>query len=194
MRRLLAVRHAATEWNVARRIQGRADIPLAPVGRAQAARQSVPSEYAGAEVLCSPLRRALETARLMGLTGATSEPSLVEMHWGAWEGRTLANLRDELGEAMVRNEALGVDFRPEGGESPRDVQARIGTWLGQLDADGGSLVVVTHKGVIRAMLAMAEDWDMRSSPPVKLHWDCGHEFAIAPDGTLRLMQPNLPLE
>jgi len=191
---MLVVRHAVTEWNVARRIQGRADIPLAPGGRTQAAGRSVPPEFAGAEVLCSPLCRALETARLMGLSGARSEPSLVEMHWGCWEGRTLADLRDELGEAMVRNEALGLDFRPEGGESPREVQVRIGAWVGRLGATGNPLVVVTHKGVIRAMLALAEGWDMRCSPPVKLRWERGHEFAIGDAGDLRLTRPNLPLE
>lgn len=198
MRRLLLIRHAPTQWNSARRIQGRSDIPLGSEGRAQAARRTVPHDFAGAAVVCSPLRRALETARLMGLGPmglgpVTTEPSLVEMDWGAWEGRTLASLRDELGEAMSRNESLGLDFRPAGGESPREVQVRLRTWLRRLGPLGEPLVAVTHKGVIRAMLALAEDWNMRASPPVKLRWDRGHEFRIGSRGDLRLTRPNLCL-
>lgn len=192
MRRLLAIRHAPTEWNLLRRIQGHADLPLAQEGRAQAAKQAVPADFVGAETLCSPLLRAVETARLMGLSPRL-EPGLVEMNWGSWEGRTLKSLRSELGQAMASNEARGLDFRPEGGESPREVQLRLAAWLRSLCTGTEPLIAVTHKGVIRAMLAMAENWDMRVSPPVKLHWDRGHEFSIREDGNLRLTHPNLPL-
>jgi probable phosphoglycerate mutase len=38
----------------------------------------------------------METARLLGLE-PEPEPRLIEMDWGAWEGRSLAALRAELG-------------------------------------------------------------------------------------------------
>ena len=62
------------------------------------------------------------------------EPRLVEMAWGEWEGRRLADLRAELGDAMIENEARGLDFRPPGGESPRDVQERLKPLLACLSA------------------------------------------------------------
>ena len=49
---------------------------------------------------------------------------------------------------MSENEAAGLDFRPAGGESPRDVQDRLLPWLAGLR---GPTVAVTHKGVIRAL-------------------------------------------
>ncbi len=194
MKRLLLIRHAPTDWNAAGRIQGRVDVPLSSRGRTTAASLSVPTEFVAAMIVCSPLQRALETARLMGLSPVRHEPGLIEMDWGAWEGRTLLSLRTELGENMACNEARGLDFRPEGGESPREVQARLRSWLAPLARDSAPLVAVTHKGVIRAMLAMAIGWDMRESPRVRLRWDRGHEFGLGADGTLRLTRPNLLLE
>ena len=46
----------------------------------------------------------------------------------------LADLRAELGPAMAENEARGLDFRPPGGESPREVQARLKPFLADLAA------------------------------------------------------------
>ena len=65
----------------------------------------------------------------MGHDDATVEPALIETDWGHWEGRTLAELRQRHGGEMAALEARGLDFRPPGGESPRDVQARLASWL-----------------------------------------------------------------
>ena len=72
------------------------------------------------------------------------DPRLVEMHWGEWEGRLLAELRDELGAPMRENEARGWDFRPAGGESPREVWARIQPWLAEVAAAGEPTLAITH--------------------------------------------------
>jgi broad specificity phosphatase PhoE len=51
---------------------------------------------------------------------------------------------------------------------------------------------VTHKGVIRAVLALATGWDMRQSPPHKLRWDAVHLFRLDPVGRPTVEQLNLP--
>ncbi|HEY9538315.1 MAG TPA: histidine phosphatase family protein, partial [Kiloniellaceae bacterium] len=48
MSRLLAIRHGATAWNAAGRIQGRSDQPLSPAGRAAVAAWQLPPQAAGA--------------------------------------------------------------------------------------------------------------------------------------------------
>jgi probable phosphoglycerate mutase len=53
---------------------------------------------------------------------------------------------------MTQNEAAGLDFRPPGGESPRDVQERLKPYLASL---AGPTIAVTHKGVLRALYALA---------------------------------------
>src|SRR6185436_13405655 len=111
--------------------------------------------------------RCVETATLLGFAEAPREPRLAEMSWGRWEGRKLAELRETLGEDMRRNEERGWDFRPEGGETPREVYARLQSWLREIE---GPTLAVTHRGVIRAILAAAAAWDMRGKRPAKLDW------------------------
>ena len=165
---LIVLRHAATAWNRERQIQGRADPPLSAEGRAEVAGWSLPAAWLSLPCLVSPLARAQETAALLGFAEPEVVPELIEMDWGDFEGRTLADLRAELGAAMSANEALGLEFRPPGGESPRDVIERLQPWLARLARRPGVAVVVTHKGVRRALLARATGWDMRGPPPVKV--------------------------
>lgn len=166
------LRHGDTAWSAEGRIQGRSDIPLSKAGRAALRHLDVPD---GMRVVCSPLRRCVETAELLTDSPVRREPRLIEMSWGAWEGRRLAELRSELGDAMQANEARGWDFRPEGGESPREVLARLGSWLTEIEEP---TLAVTHRGVIRAVFAAASGWDMLGKPPVKLDWSALHFFTI----------------
>ncbi|MGF1591820.1 MAG: histidine phosphatase family protein [Kiloniellaceae bacterium] len=193
MSRLLLIRHGATAWNEAGRIQGRSNTPLSPAGRAAVAAWVPPPQAAGARWLCSPLARARDTAALLHGGAVVEEPRLIETDWGEWEGRTLAELRAELGPAMAENEARGLDFRPPGGESPRDVQHRLQPLLAALAEEPDAVVAVTHKGVIRAVYALASGWDMRGKPPVKLLNACAHAFTLAPGGQPRVESLNLPL-
>ena len=83
----------------------------------------------------SPRRSALPRDR--GAAAAVVspvEPRLVEMDWGDYEGYTLAELRAARGVDLAANEARGLDFRPPGGESPRDVQARLAPLLAEIAA------------------------------------------------------------
>jgi probable phosphoglycerate mutase len=184
------VRHMPTAWNAAARMQGGSDQPLDP-GAAPAWR--LPPEFAGFRALSSPLRRAVETAERLGLA-PRSDARLGEMAWGAWEGRTLAELRVELGPEMADMEARGLDFRPPGGESPRDVQARLVLLFAELAAAGTPAIAITHKGVIRAALALATGWDMRGKPPYRLSWHAAHLFAVDRAGRPAIERLNLPLE
>ena len=180
---LALLRHADTAWSAEGRIQGRHDVPLSAAGRTAFAGFALPAACRGMRVATSPLARCVETARLLGARDALCDPRLVEMHWGEWEGRVLAELREELGAAMRENEARGWDFRPAGGESPREVWARIRPWLAEIAVAAEPTLAISHRGVIRAVLASATGWDMRGPPPAKLDWRAVHLFSLAPDGT-----------
>lgn len=187
---LLVIRHGHTDWNEAGLIQGRTDRPLSEAGREEVGGWRLPSGWADARCLASPLARSMETARLLGLE-PVPEPRLIEMSWGAWEGRSLAALRAELGVAMAENEARGLDFRPPGGESPRDVQARLRPLLSAL---AGPTVAIAHKGVLRALYAMATDWTMTGKPGQKLLPGCAHHFGVRADGAPTIVQLNIRLK
>jgi probable phosphoglycerate mutase len=183
---VLLIRHGPTEWNADGRIQGRADPGLSAQGRAAVATWRLPAPWAAARVLSSPLRRARETATM--LTGRTPavDGRLIEMDWGRWEGRRLAELRAEAPGAVAANETRGLDFRPPDGESPREVAMRLQALLAELATDPQAVVAVCHKGVIRAALVLATGWDMRSKPPVRLPRDRGCALRCHPDGRVEL--------
>ncbi len=193
MIRVALIRHAPTDWNHDRRIQGRADTDLSNEGRAMASSWRLPPAFRDFDWVTSTLARTRQTAELMGLQPAGLDARLNEMDWAAWTGRTLADLRAEHGDDMAANEARGLDFRPPGGESPRDVKERFAEWLierAQLGRDTGA---ITHRGVQRAALSLATGWDFLGKPPLKLARDAVLLLEIDRHGTTRLGAADLRL-
>ena len=190
--RVLMVRHGRTGWNERGRIQGHTDIPLCETGRARLRAARIPAVYREFAWQSSPLRRAVESAALLGATDLEVDARLMEMHWGDWEGETRTELRRRLGVQMERMEECGIDFRPSGGESPRELMRRLDAWLRDVGAGGRGVIAVTHKGVIRAALALVTGWNLRGSAPVRLDWERAHLFAFR-DGRLRIEAMNIGL-
>lgn len=188
------IRHAPTGWTAARRVQGRVDLALSPEGERLAARWRLPADLEAADRrgelgwAVSPLRRACQTARLLGARGVCLEPRLEEMDYGAWEGLSYDEVDRLRGDG-------GWDFRPPGGESPAEVLARVRAWLDRLAAGPGpvSWVAVTHGGVIRVLLAAATRWDLRPPAPWRLRPDALHRIRRRGDGLLQLLTLNEPL-
>jgi broad specificity phosphatase PhoE len=191
--KLALLRHAVTDWNLEKRVQGRIDQPLSATGLRQFQDLALPPKFVAYRWYCSPLRRARQTAELLGLTAIDIEAALIEMNWGDWEGEILKPLRMRLGDEMRDNERRGVDFRPPGGESPRQVQVRLQTWLRQIAASGQDTAAVVHKGIIRCIYALACDWDMCGESPVDFAWDAIHQFKLSADGKLLDSYQSIPL-
>jgi broad specificity phosphatase PhoE len=184
---LFLLRHGPTEWTAARRLQGRSDIPLSARGRSMVATWHLPDRAVLGEWMSSPLARAMETAEILRRryrpTGdMLIEPRLAEMSFGEWEGQTLTELRSIHGRAMAEWESRGLDFRAPGGESPRDVHDRLRPWLEELTAGNRDVLAITHKGVMRALYALASGWDMREKAPHRLADYTVHEFELDRSG------------
>ena len=152
----------------------------------------LPVELEGARWLTSPLRRAVQTARLLH-GHAEIEPRLIETDWGAFEGLQSVITHRHAARISARGQA-GLDFRPPGGEAPRDLRDRLIGLFAELHARGGLYVGVTHKGVIRAALSLALGWSMLDKPPVRLAWRAAHLFDVSPTSGVTLVQANLMLE
>jgi probable phosphoglycerate mutase len=154
---LYLIRHGQTDWNRDSRYQGQRDIPLNHTGRAQARRQGeilktrMP-DLADAEFVSSPLERAVETMQLirsaLGLQvdGYRTDPDLLELSYGHWEGELASELADKDPIGVAGKAADPFGWQPIGGESYRDLQDRIAIWLASLERD---TVAVTHGGVSR---------------------------------------------
>jgi broad specificity phosphatase PhoE len=191
---LAVLRHASTDWNVERRLQGLTDTPLNAAGEADARAWRLPSPVDGWKRLSSPLQRARRTAELLQPSAPVIvESALREMSFGTWEGHTIAELRATVGAAFIVAENKGLDFQPPGGESPRMAMARIGRWTASIAAAGQPVVAVSHKATIRALLALATGWDMMGRPPHKLDWRCLHFFSAQADGRVTVDHLNVPL-
>ena len=163
MSKYFLVRHGATEWNAQGRIQGQSDPSLNASGKRQARRlgmrlASVPF----AEARCSDLRRCSETAAaiLLGRNDVRLQemPELREKNFGAWEGLTFREV--EAGYPnLYRNWLTAADpsFAPPGGESDLQLYSRADTVVDRLretrTGSGGNLLVVTHGGTLRALIA-----------------------------------------
>jgi broad specificity phosphatase PhoE len=186
---LALIRHMPTVWNKEGRLQGQRDTPL---DLAAIPDWHLPPELAGFRFLASPLARARDTAARLGVDPAIDD-RLTEMSWGEWEGYTLAELRASYAD-IDELEAQGLDFRTPGGESPRDVQARVAPLLAEIAAAGQPTAIVTHKGVIRAVFALATGWDMLGKPPHRLSWTAAHLFRLDREGRPAIERLNIALE
>jgi probable phosphoglycerate mutase len=152
------LRHAATEWNLAKRIQGRSDLPLCAAGR-QAASVWGKRLHRGSwdRLVTSPLARARETGYLINLhlgLPVEIETRLGEQSWGAWEGRDLAWIEESLARLAPGPETRGWSFCPPGGESRRRVWRRSQAALVELARryPGETILVVVHGGVLKALI------------------------------------------
>jgi probable phosphoglycerate mutase len=93
-------RHGQTEWNLEKRLQGRQDSPLTPLGKLQA--ESLARSLVGVnldEIWSSPAPRAKTTAQIIDehraqQLGVQTSASLQELDFGPWEGKT----KKEIGE------------------------------------------------------------------------------------------------
>jgi probable phosphoglycerate mutase len=187
------IRHGDTDWNRRGLIQGSSDIELDYLGRATVGGWIVPDDLAGFDWLASPMKRAHQTAHILRRAECATDARLVEMCWGDWEGRTIPELRAELGDLMAAWEAKGLDFQGPNGESPRMVQERVKPLLAEIARAGKPTVIVAHRGVIRAVYALATGWDMVSKATERPRDDCAHLFALDDDGRPSLYKLNVPL-
>ena len=122
----MLIRHGATAWNAAGRLQGRADIGLSAAGRAAVARWRLPAALGRGALAGEPAAPGARDRGAAGRAGRSLvEPRLIEMDWGAWEGCSAAELRAAAAAELAAKEARGLDLRPPGGESPREVAARV---------------------------------------------------------------------
>lgn len=191
---LALIRHAPTTWNAEGRLQGRRDTPLSEIGAADLATWAAPKALSGFDWIASPLGRTMRTAQALAGRPVRTEARLIEMDWGDWEGRTRVELAETLGDVFRKNEALGLDFTPPGGESPRMVQRRLAPLLAEVAAAGRPTVAVTHRGVIRALVAMATGWDFIGKSPVKGAHGTFNLVKLADDGAPAVMSLDAPLD
>jgi len=162
MATLLLFRHGETDLTEGRYC-GSSDPPLNERGRQQAQcvrsylrAQTVAAIYSG------PLLRAVQTAepsaRALGLDLRAVE-ALREVSFGEWEGLTFAEARQRYPDEWARREADPYSFAPPGGETYRELCARVLPAFNELVARhrGETIAVFAHRSVNRMLLTSVLD-------------------------------------
>lgn len=154
------MRHGETDWNIVRRMQGRADIPLNPTGLRQA-RQAADGmrEIPIDRILTSPLRRARQTAQAVAAGRGVPvlvEELLQEMAFGELEGKLLKDFPEYQCIFTDPEHYLPLS----GGESYAELDARCKRLLEEvlrpLEGRYHHVLLCSHgatiKGVVRRVL------------------------------------------
>lgn len=155
-KQIILIRHGQTDWNLAGRYQGRADIALNATGRAQAQRLAarMKSEEVGA-VYSSALCRAAEFAGIVFAERAICrEPDLGEICFGVFEGLAYDEIIDKHPEIYSQWAASPFGVSIPGGESLPDFETRVGNVFKKIIARerADRIAIVTHGGVINTII------------------------------------------
>lgn len=147
------VRHGSTDWNDyineqgqnEPKCQGRADIPLNQKGINQAKLTAIAlKDIKFDKVLCSPLKRAIQTCKIIYSGNALVEidERLIERDFGEFEGLT----RDQFDFYDFCNENSTQKFVKA--ESIEDVKKRVFSLLDELKENPNqNVLIVSHGGV-----------------------------------------------
>jgi len=159
MLNIYLLRHGETQYNAdGNRYCGRTDIELTRAGIKQA--QSVHHQLKNIQidaVYSSPLMRASTTAEIViGNTVVNTDPRLIEVDFGSWEGKTKEEFIAEdasLWEAWARDpENIRAGCT---GETGREVIERVDSFYNEmlLKHENQTILVVGHNGINRLYMA-----------------------------------------
>lgn len=146
------IRHGQTEFNREGRYQGHCDSPLTALGRDQAGRvgrllAGLIGDPAAWRFSCSPLGRAVQTARVVqaaaGLPDPTLDPRLMEIGLGSWDGLTDEDIASHSPDIRFPSR-YEMFFASPDGEGYGGITTRLQAWLDEALADGRPHVVVSH--------------------------------------------------
>ena len=178
MRRVYLIRHGHPDIPLGERwCLGLTDLPLAVVGRMQAALLPFDPELTGKPVFSSYLSRAVETAQPL-CPDPLIRNGLEEQNLGEWDGLPFSEIMvrwPELYEAREKN----PDIWPESAETTDSVRQRMRAAVLQcLEETKGDIVIVSHKSAINSMTGQRPkllhtsvsvlEWDGEKLTPVEV--------------------------
>lgn len=180
--RFIMIRHGFSVANNEHRFAGNSDFPLTDLGRAQAERcaEALKEERIDA-IYASDLSRAFDTAvpvaRALGLE-ITATKGLREIFAGEWEGKTFDQIDEEYHDEFALWKRDIGRARCTGGESPREVSARVLSTLASIaeQNDGKTVCIATHATPIRSVCTAASGLD--ASDMAMIPWTANASISL----------------
>ncbi len=152
---LVLIRHGRIQGYEEKRFIGQTEVPLDPLGRQQACfwKQHIANIHFD-RVYSSRLSRCRETAEII-CPDTVSIPAapLNEIHMGDWDGLKFSEIKNKHPQKFKQRGEHMDRFRPENGESFQDLSNRVLPFFIRLQTVSKRVLVVTHAGVIRVLLA-----------------------------------------
>ena len=156
------IRHGETTANSEKRFAGVMDVSLTPKGELQA-------EQAGEKLktvefdafYCSDLKRAMDSATIIGKY-QTLKPTVLselrEMNFGIWEGKRMAEIKDQDSVLLDKWFKDFDNFVVPSGESVKEMFERVTKAYKKIiepynPDDDVKIAIVAHGGVIQALLS-----------------------------------------
>jgi broad specificity phosphatase PhoE len=184
---LVLIRHGESVANAQGLLIGRTDVELTPKGTAQASSVSLLLRDPILTLRSSPLSRARDSAALLGQDVPVEvDDRWVEVDYGEYDCQPLSDIPADIWREWQRDPF----FRPAGGESLVEVDARVAAACDELfstdglgaRAAGGDVVVVSHVTPIKAAVAWALgmtaelSWrlHLQTASVTRIGWANGH--------------------
>ncbi len=162
---IFIVRHGESVWNKEQRVQGRQDPGLSAKGMRQARAAAKRLKGEGIKVVySSDLKRASQTAQIIAKASKARfvpEPCLEEMILGAWQGKTIDEVRRLFPRSYAAWKRAPSKARIPGWEGVPRFNARVRKAFKSIIEDNpdSDVCVVTHWGVIAAFFSMVMKMD-----------------------------------
>lgn len=144
MKRLYLLRHGQTEFNIASITQGRVDSPLTEIGKRQALKAKeyfLNNDINFDKVYCSPLKRTLDTCKIVTDIKPIIKDGLIELSFGEIDGKPYS---------LASN--YNDDYTCIGGESVDIAGDRMLNTLKEIvKEDGKTILIVSHGTALRSL-------------------------------------------
>lgn len=175
--------------------RGSADDLLSDIGWRQM-HKALATDRNWTVVVSSPLRRCADFAQVVAERSSAQfivDDRLREMHFGDWEGLSVAEVIRRDGERLQSFWQDPRRISPPNGESVIDMQTRVlGAWR-EISAEYQNALVITHGGPIRVILGFERDIEIDKLLQIDVPYaavfrlitsrfrrdDCRHAHAIA---------------
>ena len=191
--KLYIIRHGQTDWNRARKLQGRTDIQLNEYGRyvAELTREGL-KEIPFDVAFTSPLSRAKETAEIIlqdRKIPIIEEERIIEVNFGGYEGKDFRMEDENLQNFFARPEL----YRPvNGSESMEAIIRRTGAFLNELFADpkyqDSTILIATHGAALCGLLCNIKKWPIADFWKGGLHKNCGFTIVEVKDAVPTILE------
>lgn len=159
--KIIFARHGQTDYNVEERVCGISRAVLTDVGKQQARALGEKLKEKDVDIIiCSPLQRAVDTAKLANETlnkEIIIDERFTEWDYGSYEGIKLKDVFDEFQKAKLQ---FGV--RLGGGESVMELSHRVFCAIDDIRKrySDKTVLIVCHGGICRVAKMYFEDMTM----------------------------------